>query len=234
MKGNKTAIMQPYFFPYIGYFQLIHEVDIFVLYDNIQYTKSGWINRNNILNNQKSYKISLPLKKQTSFLNINQREISNSFNKKKFLNIINESYKKADNFNRCFSLIEKIISSDETNLFSFLYNSIRTINTYLNIETKIITSSKLKTNPTDRSIDRIISICDQLDTEVYINPIGGISLYKKESFIKNCINLKFLKTHDIVYNQDIKKYISNLSIIDVMMFNKKDEVKELIKKYDII
>ena len=77
----KLAIMQPYFFPYIGYFQLIKSVDEFVIYDNIQYTKKGWINRNRILVNGTDYLISLPLKKDSDYLNVVDRQLAESWEK---------------------------------------------------------------------------------------------------------------------------------------------------------
>ena len=141
----KLAIMQPYFFPYIGYFQLINAVDEFVIYDNIEFTKKGWINRNRILVNGKDEFITLPLKKDSDYLNVNQRFLSDtwSLDKKKILNKIVEYYRKAPQFDQVYPLVEKCFNSDETNLFSFIYNSINQILQYLSISTKISISSKI-------------------------------------------------------------------------------------------
>ncbi len=77
----KLAIMQPYFFPYIGYFQLINTVDEFVVYDNIEFTKKGWINRNRILVNGKDEYITLPIKKDSDFLHVKDRFLAETWSK---------------------------------------------------------------------------------------------------------------------------------------------------------
>ena len=146
--SKSLAIMQPYIFPYIGYFQLINSVDEFVIYDNIQYTKKGWINRNRILMNGKDTLITVPLKKDSDFLNIVNREISQDWIKErvKILNQIKSSYKKSPYFDEVFSLIEKCLMNPNSNLFDFIYDSICNLNEYFGIKTKVIKSSELQIN----------------------------------------------------------------------------------------
>ena len=141
----KLAIMQPYFMPYVGYFQLINSVDQFIIYDNIQYTKKGWINRNRILVNGKDQLITLPLKKDSDYLNVMERELSIFWDKdkNKMLNIIKSSYNKAPYFQEAFELISKCLNNPEVNLFRFIYDSIVLINSYLEIKTPIIISSSI-------------------------------------------------------------------------------------------
>ena len=139
----KVAIMQPYFFPYIGYFQLIAAVDLFIVYDNIKYTKKGWINRNRMLQNGKDVMFSLPLRSGPDQLNVCDRELADDFNGRKLLNRFKGTYRAAPYFAQVFPLIEQIVSYNERNLFQFLYNSIIKICQYLGITTRIKISSDI-------------------------------------------------------------------------------------------
>ena len=232
----KVAIMQPYFFPYIGYFQLINSVDKFIIYDNIQYTKKGWINRNRILVNKKDQLITLPIRKDSDYLNIIERELSESWeiDKNKMLNVIKSSYNKAPYFQDTFELISKCLNNPETNLFKFIYDSIISINNYLEIKTPIIISSTVDIDHTLKSQDKVLSLCKKQNTDTYINSIGGVELYDKETFKKNNIELNFIKSNPIQYKQFNNEFISWLSIIDVMMFNSKQQIKEYLNNYTLI
>jgi len=232
----KVAIMQPYFFPYIGYFQLINSVDKFIIYDNIQYTKKGWINRNRILVNKKDQLITLPIKKDSDYLNVVERELSKSWeiDKNKMLNVIKSSYNKAPYFQDTFELILKCLNNPETNLFKFIYDSIVSINNYLEIKTPIIISSTIDVDHTLKSQDKVLSLCKKQNADIYINSIGGVELYNKETFRKNNIELNFIKSNPIQYKQFNNEFISWLSIIDVMMFNSKQQIKEYLNNYTLI
>jgi hypothetical protein len=233
----KVAIMQPYFFPYIGYFQLINAVDVFVLYDEIEYTKKGWINRNRLLKNGSDELFSLPLKKDSDFLMINQRYLSDNWSKdkKKMLNTFNEAYRKAPFFKETFILIEDSLNYSNMNLFDFLYETIKRICEHLNIETKIIVSSTLDFDNNLKSADKVLNICKILKANEYINPIGGVELYNKVFFKNKDIALHFLKAKNVVYKQFENNFIPFLSIIDVLMFNSTEEVKKMIaSEYEIL
>lgn len=223
----KVAIMQPYFIPYIGYFQLINEVDTFVLYDNIEYTKKGWINRNRILLNGKDEYITLPIKKGSDYLSVIERELSESFDseKKKILRKIQEAYKKAPYFNEAYQLIERILSFDDKNLFKFIHNSIVELTSFLNIDTKIIASSTIPINHNLKSQDKVIAICNHINATTYINPIGGTEIYEEADFKLHNIELFFLKSENKVYKQFKNDFIPWLSILDILMFNNTEEVK---------
>ena len=213
----KLGIMQPYLFPYIGYFQLINSVDKFVIYDNIQYTKKGWINRNRLLVNGKDKLFTIPLKKDSDYLNINKRYLSNnSFEeRKKLLFKIKNYYNKAPFYNQSISLIEECLLYENNNLFEFIFNSVKKICTFLNIDTKIIISSSIKMDHNLKGKERVIEICRNLDADEYINAIGGIELYDKNEFKLNKIMLNFIKSNDIIYKQYQSKFIPWLSIIDI-------------------
>lgn len=231
----KIAIMQPYFFPYIGYFQLIAAVDKFVIYDNIEYTKKGWINRNKILSNGSEKVITIPLKKDSDFKHVNQRSISNQWSKDKIkiINTIKESYNKAKNFEECFPIVLRCLNFPSENLFDFIYNSIIEIIDYLEIPTDIIKSSSLSIDSELKGKDKVTSICKELNGTSYINSIGGKDLYNKEFFEKNNLSLHFLRTDKFSYLQTTSKsnFIESLSIIDLLMFNDKTESQQLLKKY---
>ena len=229
----KLAIMQPYIFPYIGYFQLINAVDKFIIYDNIQFTKKGWINRNRILVNGKDEYFTIPLKKDSDFLNIDLRKISDTFSpeKEKLLRKIKEAYRKAPYFESVIPLVESVINQEEQNLFSFVYQSILLTCEYLDIETEIIVSSTVNIDHKLRSQDKVIALCRALGGDIYINPIGGIDLYSKETFKENNIELSFIQSTPIEYQQFKNDYVPWLSIIDVMMFNSKDDVKKMLNSF---
>lgn len=232
----KVAIMQPYFLPYLGYFQLINAVDKFVVYDNIEFTKKGWINRNCILVNGKTSYISLPLKKGSDYLDVRERSLSENWpvERKSMLNRLKESYKKSPFFECAYPVIEKILLFNEDNLFYFIFNSIRAINEYLGISTSLIVSSEIAVNHDLKSEYKLIELCKAINATTYINPAGGIDLYKKESFKKQQIDLHFLKTNDFTYKQFTNEFISFLSVVDVMMFNSKEKIETYLDYYELV
>ncbi len=225
----KTAIMQPYFLPYIGYFQLINSVDIFVIYDNIQYTKKGWINRNRyLLNGHDSY-FTVPINGTSNYLSIKEKSISTDFNKKKFLSQITNAYRKAPYFQHTFPLLEEIVSCESNNLFDYILNSVNLTCNHLDIKTQIIKSSDININHDLKNSDKVIAICKQLNSSIYINPIGGIKLYSPMEFNKHEIEINFLKSNPFNYEQFRNEFVPWLSILDVMMFNSKADVIDVIK-----
>lgn len=227
--------MQPYFFPYIGYFQLINAVDEFVLYDNIEYTKKGWINRNRILVNGTDAMISLPLKKDSDYLYVNERFLADTWEveRKKILNRITESYRKAPHFKETFAVLEKCIMNEDRNLFKFILHSIQTVMQYLNIDTKLVVSSSIPIDHQLKSEEKLMAICKHIEADIYINPIGGLELYNKERFSDHNLELQFQKANNITYTQFNNEFIPWLSIIDVMMFNNLEEIHSKLESYSL-
>ena len=221
------AIMQPYFFPYIGYFQLMNEADEFIIYDNIQFSKKGWINRNRILVSGSDAYITLSLKKDSDFLDVKDRYLSDDWHleSKKMLNRITESYRKAPYFESVFPLIEESLGFEDKQLFNFIFNSITLTKDYLDINTKLIVSSTLPIDHKLKSAQKVIALCKHQRATTYINPIGGVELYNKEEFSKEGIKLKFIKSNNIIYSQFKNEFVPFLSMIDVMMFCSKEEIK---------
>ena len=229
----KTAIMQPYFFPYIGYWQLINAVDCFVIYDDVNFIKKGWINRNNILFDEQKKLITLPLIKVSQNKYINETFIAPN-SKQSVLNCIESAYKKAPLYNQVIPLINEIILYEEDDLTKYLGENIQKISQYLNINVKFMYSSKIDKDNSLHGEDKIIEICKQTKTKTYINPIGGLSLYNKSNFESKNINLKFIQTKDICYKQFNNDFVPNLSIIDIMMFNTPEKIKEMLNNYELL
>jgi len=228
----KLAIMQPYYFPYIGYWQLISAVDIFVIYDDVNYIKQGWINRNNIIGNDSSQLISLQVIGASSFKLINEVHVGN--NSHKILKTIEQIYKKSPNFEKFYSTLQNILLNKEKNLAQFLLFSIAKICEYLDIPTKLILSSDIAKNNELRGQDKILDICQSLHATQYINAIGGKGLYQKEAFLQKNIDLSFIKAKPIEYQQFKIPFIPNLSIIDVLMFNDKQQVRQYLTEFELI
>lgn len=228
----RVGIMQPYIFPYIGYWQLIHAVDQFVILDDVNYIRRGYINRNSILLSGKPYRFTIPVKKASQNKLIKDMELDFDREKKdKFLMTIHGAYSKAKNYAKVFPFIEEIINNKEEDLTRFTEFSIRRIMKYLDISTELLLSSQVPKQEGIKGETRIIEICKRLHADTYINPCGGRKLYNQESFQLEGINLFFLDTasEKIVYDQNQKIFVENLSIIDILMFNNKDKVREFLK-----
>jgi len=231
----KLGIMQPYFFPYIGYWQLINAVDKYVIYDDVNYIKGGWINRNNILINGKPKRINLRLYHSSPNKLISEIELlDDRIYINKILQTIESTYKKAPYFSDAFSVIKTIITQDEENLAKYLEFQIREVCNYLSISTEIIVSSNIQKNNELRGQEKVIEICKVLGAKEYINAIGGQNLYKYVDFSTQGIALRFLRTKEIKYMQSKDNFIPNLSIIDVMMFNSREQIAALINEYELI
>ncbi len=231
----RVAIMQPYFLPYIGYFQLISSVDLFVVYDNIKYTKKGWINRNRMLQNDTDVMFSLPLTSGSDALDVRQRELARDFNREKLLGQIESAYRRAPYFLQTFALIQQIVRQEERNLFGFLHYSIVKICEYLEIATKIIISSSISIDHDLKGQQKVLALCDGVGATTYVNTIGGLDLYSKDDFSARGIQLKFIRSNPFEYVQFGKEFVPWLSIIDVLMFNPIDIVRERIaSNYELV
>jgi len=231
----RLAIMQPYFFPYIGYFQLIAAVDMFIVYDNIKYTKKGWINRNRMLQNGKDEMFSLPLKSGSDYLDVCERELAADFNRNKLLNQIKSAYRRAPYFSQTFPLVEKIVRYEDTNLFRFLHHSITRTCEHLGMTTEIRASSGIAIDHDLKNQDKVLALCEAVGASTYVNAIGGMELYSKEAFQEKGVELKFIRSKPFEYSQFGDAFVPWLSIIDVMMFNPLDAIQTCISiNYELI
>jgi hypothetical protein len=231
----RLAIMQPYFFPYIGYFQLIAAVDMFIVYDNIKYTKKGWINRNRLLQNDKDMMFSLPLKGDSDTLDVCERELAADFNRDKLLNQFKGAYRRAPYFAQTMPLVEQIVRYEEANLFHFLHHSIVKTCEHLGITTEIGISSGIAIDHDLKNQNKVLALCEAVGATTYVNAIGGMELYSKKTFQEKGIALKFIQSKSFEYPQFGHAFVPWLSIIDVMMFNSVDAIKEcLSSNYELI
>lgn len=232
----KVAVMQPYIFPYIGYWQLINAVDTFVILDDVNYIMRGYINRNEILLNGKRYRFNIPICKASQNKLIMDTKLNFTQQKREdFLRTIEAAYRKTPYFNIVMPIIQEIIEYREEDLTRFILNSINKIKQYLNLKTEICISSKLDKNNNLKAEYRILEICKCKNADIYINPSGGRELYHHEVFEKQGIKLLFLDPDmdQIKYNQNNEYFEKYLSIIDILMFNNKEKIKQFMEAYSL-
>lgn len=232
---KKVAIVQPYFFPYIGYFQLINSVDTFVFYDDVNFIKKGWIHRNRILNDGSDLLFTIPLKKASQNKLINEIEINIDENwKSTFFNCIMHNYKRAPHFNEVNNILESVLSSNCESISELAINSVMQTCAYLEIDTELIISSEMfGDNKLMRRDDRLIDITKRLNGKAYLNPQNGKSLYSKPYFKENEIDLFFILPELKEYTQFKHPFVAGLSIIDLMMFNSKETIQYYLTNYHL-
>ena len=234
MSSKRIAIMQPYLFPYLGYYQLMNAVDLFVYHDDVQYIKGGWINRNRYLTNGNPGMFTFPVVKDKHEKNINERfffELEKS--KKAFIKLLKNHYRNAPYYDEVYKLVNIIFDSGSTKVSELIYHTNKIISDYLQINVPVLTSSEIEKNNMLRGEDRVIEICKKTCGSSYINLSGGMELYSKEKFLTEGLELFFIKAKDIQYKQFENDFVGNLSIIDVMMFNSKEQVKSLLEEYTL-
>lgn len=233
---KKVGLMQPYLFPYIGYFQLIHAVDEFIIYDDVQWIKNGWINRNRILVDGKAEYLTLPVKKSSLSTLICEKEFPDDIEerKKELIALIAKSYKGAPQYDHAYPVIEECFNYKTMKVEEFVANSLRVCCSYLGVTTPIMHSSQIDKTPGLRAQQRVIDINKQVKSGHYINPIGGTELYQKDVFKKENMELSFIKSKAVTYSQFNNEFVPWLSIIDVMMFNSVGEIKKLLEEYELV
>lgn len=231
----KVGIMQPYFLPYIGYFQLIASVDQFIVYDKIKYTKKGWINRNRMLLNGTDALFSLPLRKASDSLDIVARELAADFDRAKMLSQFSHAYRRAPYFAQTIAWLEHIVEYQESNLFRYIHHSLVQTCKHLSITTEIRISSSFLIDPALKGQDKVLALCHASNADTYINAIGGTELYAREEFLAHDIELKFLHPKPFEYPQFGAAFVPWLSIVDLLMFNPLDTVRKRIASgYELV
>lgn len=224
---------QPYFLPYIGYWQLIHASDYFLIGDDYQYRPRSWISRNRILLQGKPAWFGLEVENTGSFRLCTELRRA-PVNRKKKLNILYDAYHRAPCYGDGIRLMEEILDCEETVLSEYLLHSIRCICSYLGITTPIGRTSDLEGNRVYRREERIYDMCRRLGADTYINPIGGMGLYDFDRFREHGIRLQFLQPDRIVYSQRGNTFVENLSILDVIMFNSREEIRNMLDCFTLI
>lgn len=228
----KLALMQPYFFPYIGYYQLAHSVDEFIIYDNAAFIKQGYINRNSILLDREKFNFSLPVKSISSFRTISQHYYTDTL--RTFSKQLHSAYSKAPNFKIIIDLIDNIIFDENLNVAIKNTRTLIDVFSFLGINKKFSFASDIKIDDEIRGQDRVIAICLAKEARQYHNSIGGKSLYDKTSFERAGIKLKFLRSSPFKYHQGFSgDFKPQLSMIDILMWCDKDQIKTLINGYNL-
>lgn len=231
----KLGIMQPYFFPYIGYWQLMNAVDRYVIYDDVNYIKQSWINRNNILMNGNAVRINLLLSQASSFKKINEILLVSSPNSLiNLLKTIESAYRRAPQFDTVFPMIRGILEHEDKNLGGFLTYSIRTLHAYLGMPSEILLSSDIEKDNNLKGSEKVLELCCILKADTYYNAIGGVELYNRDAFAARGIELRFLKTKPIIYPQFKNEFVPNLSILDVLMFNAKEKIGAMLTQFELL
>jgi len=229
----QLALMQPYFLPYIGYWQLMHASSRFIVHDKIEYSKGGWINRNRAFNDEI---FTIPLAKHSDHCEIRQLQIANSWPKErdKLLRKIRGFYGKAKNFNFTYPMIEDIFLCDAKNLHFFIFNSILKIKNYLKIHCDIDWASETFVPSELKGSEMVKAYCQKRNASTYVNAIGGQEIYKKKHFKKIGVDLKFVETKSFKYSRGANPEIFGLSILDLLMYNHREEAIDFVGRYRLI
>ncbi len=246
----KLAIMQPYFLPYIGAFQLINAVDKYLVYGQVNYRKDGWFHRNRLyLKNRGPVYFYLSMVNASIHKTFNQIFVDETDKWRiKILKFFEHNYRNTPFFDDAHLLLHDIIHCQHEVLTDFNFHSLKIICNYLGIESKLMidplleqevesvleNSSFLSKEGLDRKSMRVVTICKLMNSERYINPIGGTTLYDKTVFASHGIELSFLQTDKVTYSQSSKEFIPNLSILDVISNCGEDGTKKLLSEYSLV
>ncbi len=237
----KLGIMQPYFFPYLGYFSLIKNSNEFILFDVVQFIRHGWIERNRILKQNEGWQyIAVPLEKHEQTTVIKDIKIKNSENwKEKLLAQLMHYKKKSPFYNETIEVIKEGISIDTDNITKLNYSALNAVCRYLNVDfkCKIFSEMNLEIEPVKAPDEWALNICKALgNVSEYINPEGGIEFFDRQKYKDANIEIKFLKHNLPFYSQrrGAENFENGLSIIDVMMFNPPEKIKEMLDDYTLL
>jgi hypothetical protein len=231
----KLAVMQPYFLPYIGYYQMMNAVDRFVLYDDVCYINRGWINRNRIQINRQPWMFTLPLSNASQNVLIKDLIVSESVTRwsEKFKLTLRRAYAKAPEYGEVECLIYSCLSCDSQWLMDWILQSLDVVCDYLSIPTHRVRSSERYPNTGLKRQDRILDMCRREKTTTYINGKIGQALYSPAAFAAENTEIRIMST-TCHYKQFEEPFIPHLSIIDVLMFNNRDQVQALMGKYEFV
>jgi hypothetical protein len=233
----RLAIMQPYLFPYLGYYQLMRAVDRFVVADDVSFIKQGWINRNRLLINGSPSVFTVPVKRHSAAALIKDVEIDDGAGARRrraLLKTIENFYRRAPSFDRVYPLIERVIEGPFTRIADMARASLREVCAYLGISVSIVDSSAIYGNAHLKGQDRVIDTCHVEKASDYVNAIGGLALYSREAFMAHGIRLHFLQTAAGEYPQFKTPFVPSLSVIDMLMFNRIEQARELVDRYELV
>ena len=214
---KSVAIMQPYLFPYVGYFQLADKCSVFTLYDDASYIKSGFINRNSISDGRKVLRFTVPVPGSSS--NVAIRDLSFDFQSSKLLKSIEHCYKKAPYYSAGFKIVEEVInySKVDPTVAGVSCYALRLISEFIGLNVDYVLSSHLTYDRALNRSEKLIQMVGASQGSIYVNPVGGSFLYDKKFFGQKGIKLLFLEAQIVSYEQFSDQFYSNLSILDFLM-----------------
>jgi hypothetical protein len=217
------AVMQPYLFPYLGYFHLMHAVGKFIVFDDVQFVRGGWVNRNRILLNGRSFRFTVPVHNASRNRRINEVKRGDDPRwRAKFLLTLEHAYRGAPHFEATRHLVQSILEEPEEHLATWITGSLRTLARSLSLPTEIALSSSCDPDTSLSRQDRILDICRKEGASTYVNLAGGTALYDKQAFARENVDLLFVRSHLMPYEQYAGSFVPALSIIDALMFNPVD------------
>jgi hypothetical protein len=224
----RLAIMQPYFLPYIGYFQLMSAVDKLVLLDDVNYINRGWINRNRVAVNGEPYWLTLPLAKASQNRLINEIEIiDDPAWKRKTMRTVELSYHNSAFANQALPLFSEILQESRGRLSTFLFFQLRRVADYIGLDVKIEPTSTKYPKEGRTGQDRILDICRREGAISYVNLPGGRSLYDPQTFAEAGIKLLFIAPNlDALALRHGGQEGPSLSILDLLMHNSAATIRE--------
>lgn len=224
-----VSIMQPYLFPWIGYFQLLAQADVFVLYDDASYIKQGHINRNTLLSAGQAQRFTLPVPGASSNKRIG--ELAFDAQADKLIKTLRQNYQHAPAYQDVMPLIEAVLLHDDRDITACCQRAIEQILGYLGMSRRLVRSSALNYDRTENAENKVIAMCNALGGDIYVNSTGGRHLYSVPAFAAQGIRLRFLQANNVVYDQGTAEFVPNLSIIDVLMHCTPDAVRQALDHY---
>lgn len=232
----KLAIMQPYFFPYLGYFQLIYAADKFVFYDDVNFIKNGWINRNRFQLGGKARYFTVPLSAASPFSEIKDTHFDNRDLrwKRKVLGSFRVAYKNAPYASVGLEMIERALSSETESIGTLARQSVMSIVQYLDLKCEMVRSSHIYANDHLKGQTRVLDICRRECANIYINSIGGRELYAEDVFRGAGIELLFLSGKLPAYYQGPWPFVPGLSILDVIMHCSRQMILDMLMQYELL
>lgn len=223
----KLALMQPYLFPYLGYFQLVAAVDRFVFYDDVNYIKNGWINRNRVCDDDGTPRwLTVPLRDASPFEPIaTVRTQPAAAWRRKLLESLRHRYRRAPHYAAVAALVEDVFAGDDPLIADLARASVVRCAEYIGLQTAFVASSNGYGNSAMKGSERVLDICRRESAGEYWNLPGGRTLYDTAAFAGQGIGLRFVEPRLPAYAQGRHDFVAGLSIIDVLMHNAPEAVR---------
>ena len=224
------AVMQPYLFPYIGYYQLVYAADVFIIYDDVTFIKQSYINRNSILVNDNAQRFTLAIPGSSS--NTLIQDLSYAVDKK-ILKTIQQAYRKAPFYNDVIGLISSVFDSDDRSVAKLNEKSLLLVFEYLGIEKQFYFASELNYDREADRANRLINLSKMFKCDHYINSLGGKELYDKKYFSEQGVQLNFIESQITPYKHLSNEFVPYLSMIDILMNCDKEQIIKMLGNYDL-